>query len=288
MFKPFYIRGVISRRHGVAIEFIKPTNEITIEVIETDKDVEEIVLPRLSDGNEPVFHVNGPFIEIESLNIISGGFYRRYKDFIEALTRAANIIAGSNLGYVVKVASGDVKLIDISIAYMEEGQYKVRKIPFLWIFSTNDKDQFKRKVAEAHAVRDFQRYLYKLAPRIPIEVLLHITKEYDKLVTREDVREEEVLDFLYHNPFILALDCIHTKKKPLLNHEHIPDFIIQTSTGYFIIVELESPRKELFTKEKGFPEHKDLKNARAQIERYLKFVKNNILYLKQRYPGYIS
>ncbi|OYT53672.1 MAG: hypothetical protein B6U76_08275 [Desulfurococcales archaeon ex4484_217_2] len=35
--KPFHIRGIISRRHGVVIEFIKPTNKITIEVIETDK-----------------------------------------------------------------------------------------------------------------------------------------------------------------------------------------------------------------------------------------------------------
>lgn len=33
-----------------------------------------------------------------------------------------------------------------------------------------------------------------------------------------------------------------------------------------------------------YPEHKDLKNARAQLERYLTFAKNNILYLKQRYP----
>ena len=46
--KPFYIRGIISRRHGVAIEFIKPANKITIEVIEADKEVEEVVLPRLS------------------------------------------------------------------------------------------------------------------------------------------------------------------------------------------------------------------------------------------------
>ena len=284
MIKPFYIRGVISRRHGVAIEFIKPVDEIAIEVIETDKEVEEVVLPRLSDGADPIFHIEGSFTEIEGLNIISEDFYRKYKDLIDALSRATNIIAKSNLGYVVKVTNGDVKLIDISIAYIERGQYRVRRIPFLWIFGTNDKDQFKRDVAVAYATRDFQKYLYRLAPHIPIEALLHVVKEYDKLVMREDIREEEVLDFLYHNPFILALDCIYIEKKPSLNHEHVPDFIVQTSTGYFIVVELESPRKKLFTKEKGFPEHKDLKNARAQIERYLEFVKNNILYLKQRYP----
>ena len=100
---------------------------------------------------------------------------------------------------------------------------------------------------------------------------------------KEDVKEE-VLNFLYHNPFILIPDCIHIEKKPPLNHERVPDFIVQTSSGYFIVVELESPRKTLFTKEKGFPEHKDLKNARAQIERYLEFVRNNILYLRHRYP----
>jgi len=282
--KPFYIRGIISRRHGVAIEFIKPANKITIEVIETDKEVEEVVLPRLSEGIDPIFHIKGLFTVIEGLNIISEDFYKRYKDLLDVLSRVANIIAKSNLGYVVKVTSGDVKLIDISVAYMEKGQYKVRKIPFLWIFGTNDRDQFKIDVAEAYAVQDFQRYLYRLAPHIPIEVLLYIVEEYEKLITKEDVKEEEVLNFLYRNPFILISDCIYIEKKPPLNHEHVPDFIVQTSTGYFIVVELESPRKKLFTKEKGFPEHKDLKNARAQIERYLEFVKNNILYLKQRYP----
>jgi len=284
MIEPFYVRGVISRRHGVAIEFVQPANEVIIEVVETDKEVEEVVLPRLSDGDEPVFRVEGSFVEIEDLNIISEDFYRKYKDLVDSLTRATNIIVESRLGYVVKVISGDVRLIDVSIAYIEGGQYKVRKIQFLWIFGTNDKDQFRREVAEAYAIRDFQRYLYKLAPRIPIEVLLYVVDEYDKLITRENVREEEILDFLYHNPFILVPDCVRIEKKPPLNHEHVPDFIVQTSTGYFIVVELESPRKRLFTKEKGFPEHKDLKDARAQIERYLEFVKNNILYLKQRYP----
>jgi len=284
MIKPFYVRGVMSSRHGIAIEFVRPANEITIELIETDKEVEEVVLPRLSGGDEPVFHIKESFIEIENLNIISEDFYRRHKDLIDALTRAANFVATSKLGYVVKVVSGDVKLIDVSIAYVEEGQYKARKIQFLWIFGTNDIDQFRREVAEAYAIRDFQRHVYKLVPRITIEALLHIVNEYDKLIMREDVREEEVLDFLYHNPFILVPDCIRIEKKPSLNHEHVPDFIVQTSSGYFFIVELESPRKRLFTKEKGFPEHKDLKNARAQVERYLEVVKNKIYDLKQRYP----
>ena len=253
-------------------------------MIETDKEVEEVVLPRLSDGIDPIFHIKGTFTIIEGLNIISEDFYKRYKDLIDVLSRAANIIAKSNLGYIVKVTNGDVKLIDISIAYVERGQYKVRKIPFLWVFGTNDKDQFKRDIAEAYAIRDFQRYLYRLAPHVPIEALLHTVEEYEKLIVRNDVKEEEILDFLYYNPFILIPDCIHIEKKPPLNHEHVPDFIVQTSSGYFMVVELESPRATLFTKEKGLPEHKDLKNARAQIERYLEFAKNNILYLKQRYP----
>jgi len=118
------------------------------------------------------------FTVIEGLNIISEDFYKRYKDLIGVLSRATNIIAKHNLGYIVKVISGDVKLIDTSIAYMEKGQYKVRKIPFLWILGTNDRDQFKRDIAEAYAVQDFQRYLYRLAPHIPIEVLLHIVEEY--------------------------------------------------------------------------------------------------------------
>lgn len=283
--KPFQIKGVISRRHGVAIGFIKPTNEIIVEIVKTDKRIEDTILPRLSDGNKPVFHINESFVTISNLNIISKDFYAKYKDVIEALTRATNLIVGPNLGYVVKVIRGDVKLVDVSIAYREKGQYKVKKIPFLWIFGSNDEKLFNRGTAEDHALLDFQRFLHRLAPRISIGTLSYIVREYDKLVTREYVKEEEIINFLYYNPFILALDCTHIEKKPKLNHEHIPDFIIQTSTGYFIIVELESPRKKLFTSEKGFPEHRDLREARAQIERYLEFAKNNVLYLSRRYPN---
>lgn len=105
MIEPFYVRGVISRRHGVAIEFVKPASEIIIEVIETDKEVEEVVLPRLSDGDEPLFRMEGSFTEIGDVNIISEDFYRRHKDLINALTRAANIIAGSKLGCEIRCSS---------------------------------------------------------------------------------------------------------------------------------------------------------------------------------------
>jgi len=78
MLKPFHIRGIISHKHGVAIEVIKPSNEITIEVIEVNKDVEEIVLPRLSSSNKPVFPVEESFIVMENLNIISA--YKRLEN----------------------------------------------------------------------------------------------------------------------------------------------------------------------------------------------------------------
>ncbi len=193
--KPFHIKAVISHRHGVAIEFIKPVDKITIEVVRTDKRIDEMILPRLSGGNESVFCINGSFVIISSLNIISRDFYTKYKDVIEALTQATNLIVGHNMGYVVKVIRGDVKLVDISIAYKERGQYKIKKIPFLWIFGANDEKLFNRGTAENHALLDFQRFLYRLAPRISIEALSYIVREYDKLVTKEDVKEEEIINF---------------------------------------------------------------------------------------------
>jgi len=104
MIEPFCIRGV-------AIESVKPAGEIAIEVIKTDKEVKEVVLPRLSDGDELVFRIEGLLTEIGSLNIISKDFYRRHKDLINALTRAANIIAGSKLGYEIKRSFVDLPLI---------------------------------------------------------------------------------------------------------------------------------------------------------------------------------
>jgi len=69
-----------------------------------------------------------------------------------------------------------------------------------------------------------------------------------------------------------------------LSEKLIPDFIIKTATGSYVIVELEAPRARLFTRQRHLPESRELRAARAQMERYLSFVKNNVLYLRQRFP----
>jgi len=239
MLRPFYIKAFISWLHGVAIEMVKTSKEYVIKVDETHREVEEVVLPRLSKSDNALFSISGSFNVIEGLNIISEEFYNRYHNIIDNLSRATNfIIDTKKLGLVVKLLSGDVKLINVSVAYRRGKYYEVKKIWFMWLFENNTRKNFKDSLAKEHVILDVRRYLYKLMPRTPIEVIMDTVKEYESLIKRKDVKEEDLIEFLYHNPFIIVQDCIRVEKKPHLNHDVVPDFVILTATGELVIVEL--------------------------------------------------
>jgi hemerythrin-like domain-containing protein len=81
---------------------------------------------------------------------------------------------------------------------------------------------------------------------------------------------------------MLSLDVEQLLYKPKLSEEYIPDFIIKTSKRKFLVMEIEHPQARLFTKQ--MDETKELRKARTQMERYLSFIRNNILYLRTKYP----
>jgi hypothetical protein len=83
---------------------------------------------------------------------------------------------------------------------------------------------------------------------------------------------------------MLCLGYAEVNEKPKLSEELVPDFIIRTSTDVYLIAELESPRVHLFTRQRHLPESYELRAARAQVERYISFIRNNILYLRQKFP----
>lgn len=282
----FHVKGYISKTHGVAIEFIEPTGKWgtdnwKIDIEEVDERIENFVLPLIPKGENGFFEIAGEGNVLENLNLITDKFFVKYREIIETLSKATNLL-GKNIGWFLRVKSGDVKLIDIGIACKINEKDILKKIKFLWIIGTNSEEFFSENVAKHHAIQDVQRYLTRLIPKIPTSLLMESIEYYNRLIYKEDITEEEVLKFLLNHPFMLSLDVEQILYKPNLSEEYIPDFIIKTSKRKFLVVEIEHPRIRLFTKQ--MDETKELRKARTQMERYLSFIRNNILYLREKYP----
>jgi hypothetical protein len=282
----FHIKGYISKTHGVAIEFIEPTDEWEadnwkIDIEEINKSIEDFVLPLIPGGKKGFFEIAGEGTVLENLNLITDEFFAKYKDIIKTLSKGTNLL-GEDIGWFVRVRSGDVKLINISIACRVDNKDILKEIKFLWIIGTNNVEFFSETVARHHAIQDIQRYLARLIPKIPISLLVKSIEYYHQLIHKKEVTEEEVLKFFLNHPFILSLDAEQTLYKPRLSEKYIPDFIIKTSKKKFLIVEVEHPQTRLFTKK--MDETKELRKARTQMEEYLSFIRNNILYLRSKYP----
>jgi len=285
----FYVKAVISKTHGVAIEFVDKVGDWEsdnwkISVEETEEGIESSVLPVISASGNGFFEIAGNNIVLENLNLITEDFYAKYKHIIDPLSRATNLI-GRDFGWFIKVKDGgDVRLIDVGIARVINDMDIARKIKFLWMIGTNRSEFFTIDRAKKYAEEDVRRYLSRLIPKIPLSLLFATLQHYIKLINTENIKEEDLQKFLYYNPYIIELTAVQVEIKPKLSEKHIPDFLIEKSFGEYIIVELEHPHGKLFTREKRLPESRELRNAKAQIEKYLHFVRNNILYLKQKYP----
>src|SRR4029079_7534367 len=52
----------------------------------------------------------------------------------------------------------------------------------------------------------------------------------------------------------------------------------------YVLIELESPQDDLFTNETPPNPSKELRNTQSQMQNYLSYFKNNILYCKQHFP----
>jgi hypothetical protein len=282
----FHVRGYISKSHGVAIEFIEPTgeweaNNWKVDIQEVEERVENVVLPLIPQNNSGFFEIEGEGNVLENLNLITDNFFAKYKEVIMTLSEATNLV-GKDVGWFVRVKSGDVKLINIGIACRINDKDVLKKTKFLWIIGTNSVEFFSENVAKHNAIQDVQRYLTRLIPKIPISLLMESIEYYNQLVRKEEITEEEILKFLSNHPFLLSLDCEQPSYKPKLSEEYIPDFVIKTSKKKFLVVEVEHPRDKLFTKQ--MDETKELRRARTQIEEYLSFIRNNLLYLRTKYP----
>jgi len=283
MWSPYRITCVISKKNGVAIEFIERSKDWEISVRKTDRRIEEYLIKLPCNNDKAFFEINGEFNRIENVNLVTRDFYDAFKDIIDYLCKSTTFVMEKPCLFV-RLKAGSVKLVNVGIAYVKNGRRIVKKIKFLWLISTSAKEYFTKEMAIQHAELEVRRYLDSLIPRIPITALVSALQEFEKLIYKEDTDESDMQKFLEAHPFFLLMGYESVEPKPKLSEDLKPDFIIKTPAGEYIIVELESPKKKLFTSGKFMPEHKHLKDAKAQIEGYLNYIKNNIEHLRWKYP----
>lgn len=280
---PHKIKCIISSVHGVAFEWSNQSDNWGFEVIHTDQIAENFVLPTLK-GKIPFFKfVGGNNNIVSSLNLITKEYYDRHKQSIEVLSRAANLIL-ENAGSFVNIQKGDVRLIDIGLAWSIDGDDYVRKVRCIWLFG--DHEDINVQAAVSLANQDYSAIVSRALGGIPLTMLVATLAEYRKLLQKENLMEDEMQRFLQHNFVILEHSYKRIFTKDELRKFKMPeaDFLIETYDGKYVIIELESPQDKLFTDEKPPNPSKELRNAQSQIQQYFSFFRNNILYCRNIFP----
>lgn len=227
--------------------------------------------------------ITGKGHSLRNINVITEDFYLKYKKIIEVLSRGVNFkIRG--FGQFIRVRRGDVKLVDMAFACLLEGKDWLRRTKFLWIFGENSSTRFSPEIADELAKREYKEIISKAITKVPVHILLGTLSEYQKVLDRKDLIEEDMQKFLEKNPVLISVDYKKIYPKFKLGEKYIVDFLIQTSDLHYILVEIENPNDPLYTKEKLPKQDKELREADSQMKEYLSYVKNNILYLRNRLP----
>ena len=109
------------------------------------------------------------------------------------------------------------------------------------------------------------------------------------LLDRTDVHEKrDVHPFLVEHTYFLhpALETIVSEPAIGVGTEFRPDFIIREATGEYILVEIENPKRPLFTKRGDFTA--DVSHAVQQVEDWQEWMEQNLPTAQRRYPDIIS
>jgi len=280
--RPCRIIGTISESHGVAIEF-RANEKPEVQIRISKQRIEDLVSLKISEAysDRGLFVVKGANHVIQDLNMITQDFYEKYRKIIDNLTHCANLVP-KRVGYFVKIISGDVKLVNCAIAFIQDGLERIRKFDCLWLFASSS--SFSPDLAQQLAVDEHRRIISIAAQKIPIYKHRRSLREYNKLLEKTDLTEEQMQIFLKDNWFLLDVYARKVIPKYRLGGKLITDFLVETSDSNYVFVEIENPNSAIYTNEKPPKAARKLREADSQIKNVMSYVRNNILYLRNDLP----
>jgi hypothetical protein len=277
---PHKIRCVISKAGKISIDFAEQASQWSIDVSYGD-EVEYVVIQG-GDTSRSFIENKGKHNTIESMNLITHAFYDKHKDLVDVLTRATNMVM-ENPGSFVKVDSGDLRLIDVGLACYKNDSVFVRKLRCLWLIA--DESIVNADNARKTATDDYEQIIYRRMGSTPLPMLAGTLGEYQKLLVKDSLIEEEMQGFLERNFSLLEPSYRRVFTKGELRKFKMPeaDFLVKTSDPkkLYVLVELESPQDPLFTNEKRPNESKDLRAANSQMRQYLSDFRNDISFYRK-------
>lgn len=119
------------------------------------------------------------------------------------------------------------------------------------------------------------------------EVLSHLNSQFSELIDllNEQPAEKKMQKFFEKekNKVLLYPQAKEIDPKIALGSEYETDFVIDRGRDQYILVELESPKKKLFTKS-GDP-RSELTHAKRQVIDWLEWVKENLSYARNKLPN---
>jgi len=286
---PHKIRCTISSSFGAAIRFDEFSAKWDIEVSFTSNKITEEVLPRLSNTGVPLMQVQGADTHIVNINFITRDFYDRYEKIITALSRATNFRLDADFSRFIDLTAGDVRLVDVSFAYISEGKDTVYRIPCLWLFASNSSLEFTREKARALALQHYRSIMENAVQTAPIQMLSGTLEAYEKLLEAANLAEQHLQTFLDNNPILIEPSFKGKWTKGDLRRFRLPeaDFLLKTSDNRFVVVELENPTDRLLNASTLGPSA-ELRMAETQITNYLSDIQNGILTYRNSFDRDLS
>jgi hypothetical protein len=111
-----------------------------------------------------------------------------------------------------------------------------------------------------------------------------LVKTYEQLINKQNVKEPEIQNFLEKNPIIINREARKVISKKSFGGEKFPDFIVILHNGIHILVEIETPQKQIFTRN-GHPTS-EFSQAEQQVRDYLQWANEDKEFLRKRgLPG---
>jgi hypothetical protein len=138
-----------------------------------------------------------------------------------------------------------------------------------------------------HFIQNYDRVVM----RHEITNRLHnILQQYKSIISEKSFAERVIHRYLRDHPILLY----PTKKRLLYEYPltdqgklvHKVDFIVEFTTGRYILVELENPKHEIFTKRGDYSSM--VGHAEKQVEDWIHFVRKNHEMLENDLPGIIA
>jgi hypothetical protein len=151
------------------------------------------------------------------------------------------------------------------------------------IFRSYHFDQWNQKLADFWAEQEILLYITqyntkkeKLLALDPMfnarKYFLALIQQFDEVLQKAK-KEEELQQFLKDNPILIEPTYKNVFPK-LPFGPHITDFVFERATGDYLLVELEHPAKQLFTK-KGY-QSADLTQSIGQIMDWYRYIEDNL------------